>query len=1191
MNAPCSAHIAHSVRLVALWSLMLCAWGVLLRAQVPFAMDKFHLTSQYSIEVWTTANGLPNNSVQDLTQTPDGYLWFGTFNGFVRFDGTRFRQFTTSNTPQMKSKAVESMTVDARGRLWLTLQSAGVMKVDEHSFSFYGAEQGLKSSVIWSVYPDNPDKSLLITTDNGIYRLREDGGKTVIRYDSLLNQGITESPELILLDKAHNCWTGTISKGVFCRTSNGLQHFTMASGLPENNIKGLYEDPADGTIWIGTSKGLCAWREGRLLTAEELGLPEIDSPIWTFLRDRDGYLWFGSNQGLYRWESQSASSSTPKGILQRLTLAEGLSDNSVRALMQDTEGNIWAGTYFGGVNKLKRSRVTVTGTPEGLVNDIVYSVRTTRDSSLLVATVGGFHRFRAGNLRTITPQNGLAADVVRCALEDRQGAVWIATMRGLQKIEPSAANGVGKGTGMSTVKLFDTHNGLVGDQIRILLAAKDGTLWIGTTRGLNGYRNGKFTTFTTEEGLSFRGIVSLYEDSGGALWIGTGGGGVNVLEKGVITKKYHRAEGLATDVAFAFYDDLRPDGSHDIWIGGNGCLSRLRNGVITSLTVKNGLPDDDVFSIIEDKQGRFWMGCNIGILCVSKAHLNECADGKHPITDYTLYDRTDGMRTNNPTVPGSGCVLPDGRFAFPTIKGVVIIDPNSIRKDTIPPKVQVQELIADTLHFTSLRQTLQAMPQAGQSLSDQISEGQVLTLPAGKTNIEIRYTAFCFYAPEKVRFKYRLEGVDETWIDAGNRREVFYTNLAPREYSFRVLACNSDGVWNELGASLRFRIEPFWYQTIWFRVLCVLVAVAALLLLYRFRTWRLRARARVLEETVQQRTRELQLSNAETQRSNARLQEQKEQLEQGNIELTIANDEILRQQHILEGQAADIELANSQLNENNLKLQNLNHEKNEFLGIAAHDLKNPLTAMQMTASLVLKYQEKMSREDLRERLESIIISATRMSQIITNLLDINAIESGKMNLHPVDFDIVPLVRQTVHDYADRAAAKDITLIVENSASEALYVYADASAASQILDNLVSNAIKYSPQGKRVFVRVGHSSLGIGHSSDDNIPHPTNQVTTVPMTNNQFTDGYVRIEVQDEGPGLSEDDKSKLFGKFARLSARPTGGEHSTGLGLSIVKRLAEAMNGNVHCESTLGEGSAFILELPESDVPQSDVQQ
>jgi signal transduction histidine kinase len=456
--------------------------------------------------------------------------------------------------------------------------------------------------------------------------------------------------------------------------------------------------------------------------------------------------------------------------------------------------------------------------------------------------------------------------------------------------------------------------------------------------------------------------------------------------------------------------------------------------------------------------------------------LNECADGKRQSLDYTLYDRTNGMRTSNPTVPGTGCILPDGRLAFPTIKGVVIIDPNNMPKDMIPPKVQVQELIADTLHLTALRQTLQASPE-------QLLRGEGLTIPAGKTNIEIRYTALNFYAPEKVRFKYRLEGVDDAWIDAGTRREVFYTNLAPREYSFRVLACNSDGVWNELGAELRFSIEPFWYQTLWFKVLCVLLACVGLFLLYRFRTWRLRARAQILEETVQKRTHELQASNAKTQQANIRLQEQKEQLLQANIELTAANDEILRQQHILEVQAADIELANSQLNENNLKLQNLNHEKNEFLGIAAHDLKNPLTAMQMTASLVLKYQDKMSREDLRERLESVIISTTRMSEIITNLLDINAIESGKMNLHPIDFDIVPLVRQTVLDYSDRAMAKDITLLCEN-AHASLQVHADASASLQILDNLVSNAVKYSPPGKRVVVRITNDELRISnvHSS-------------------------------------------------------------------------------------------------------------
>lgn len=261
------------------------------------------------------------------------------------------------------------------------------------------------------------------------------------------------------------------------------------------------------------------------------------------------------------------------------------------------------------------------------------------------------------------------------------------------------------------------------------------------------------------------------------------------------------------------------------------------------------------------------------------------------------------------------------------------------------------------------------------------------------------------------------------------------------------------------------------------------------------------------------------------------------------------NDEIMRQQKILEDQAAEIEIANSQLQEQNLILQQLNIEKNEFLGIAAHDLKNPLTAITMSASSVRDYYDRMPAEAIQERLGGIVVAAQRMASTITNLLDINAIETGNMNVVCKPTSIEPIVQRCVSDYKERAQAKQIILHY-TPPNETMQASIDASIMAEILDNLISNALKYSPLGKQVFVRLNASN------------------------------GKVRIETQDEGPGLSAEDKTKLFGKFARLSAQPTGGEHSTGLGLSIVKRFAEAMNGHVWCESELGAGATFIVEFP-----------
>jgi signal transduction histidine kinase len=296
-----------------------------------------------------------------------------------------------------------------------------------------------------------------------------------------------------------------------------------------------------------------------------------------------------------------------------------------------------------------------------------------------------------------------------------------------------------------------------------------------------------------------------------------------------------------------------------------------------------------------------------------------------------------------------------------------------------------------------------------------------------------------------------------------------------------------------------------------------------------------------------------------------------------NLETEALNQELLHRQDILEQQATEIEIINTQLQEQNQTLLAMNDEKTELMGIVAHDLKNPIGAVRSLAELV--QSGFVEPEQVPEITEKIVGTADRMLELVTNLLDINRLEEGRMMFHLVEFDIMPLLANTLEQYEQSAKDKNITLHYSPQASSYL-VFADEQATMQVLDNILSNAIKYSPHGKNVFVQVrSHWSLGIGHSANDGDSNNAS-MTNSPITNDQSTNAFLRIEVRDEGPGLSPDDMTKLFGKFARLSARPTGGEHSTGLGLSIVKKMVEAMNGKVWCESEQGKGATFIVELP-----------
>ncbi|TAE26220.1 MAG: hypothetical protein EAZ92_11000 [Candidatus Kapaibacterium sp.] len=302
--------------------------------------------------------------------------------------------------------------------------------------------------------------------------------------------------------------------------------------------------------------------------------------------------------------------------------------------------------------------------------------------------------------------------------------------------------------------------------------------------------------------------------------------------------------------------------------------------------------------------------------------------------------------------------------------------------------------------------------------------------------------------------------------------------------------------------------------------------------------------------------RKLQKQNDEILRQQELLGQQAADIELANTTLNEKNLALEYQQNILEEQARDIEVANAALQEKNLQLEHLNSEKNEFLGIAAHDLKNPLAHIIMVVGTTTRYYDRMNDDDILKQMQAVGKAAERMTEIITNLLDVNAIERGGLQLHCTHYDISPDVQSVVELYSERAKEKDIRVHFQSSTHA--NVHADKQAMMQVLDNVISNAVKYSPRGKNVVVRI------------------------------QSRNEAVRIEVQDEGEGISEEDMKKLFGKFARLSARPTGGEHSTGLGLSIVKKMVEAMNGKVWCESELGKGATFIVELPTapSRIPQ-----
>jgi signal transduction histidine kinase len=412
-----------------------------------------------------------------------------------------------------------------------------------------------------------------------------------------------------------------------------------------------------------------------------------------------------------------------------------------------------------------------------------WALRPARAGGLWIGDYLGLHLYRDGRLTDMEP----FVDVpVMSIVEDRDGVLWLGTLKG---------NAPGNPGGLYRLKDGETthysvENGLVSSDVRVITQDHQGALWIGTTDGLSRFTDGRFTNYTTGHGLSNDHVRDIYEDADGTLWIGTYGGGLN----------------------------------------------RFKNGAFTPITTRNGLFDNIVSRILEDARGNFWMSCNRGIYRVSRQELNDAADGKIRAVTSISYGVGDGMATSecNGGAQPAGWKTRDGKLWFPTIKGVVVVDPTMVNQ--LPPPVHIEQMLADKIS---------------------VDLSQPIEIAPGQKDLEIHYTALCFTAPEKVRFKYQLEGYDETWVDAGARRTAYFTHLPPGAYRFRVIAVNNDGVWNMDGASLQFeQLPPFW-QTWWFWSLAIAGVGSLAALAYHQRVSQLK-QAKTAQEEFSRRLIELQ---------------------------------------------------------------------------------------------------------------------------------------------------------------------------------------------------------------------------------------------------------------------------------------------------------------------------------------------
>jgi ligand-binding sensor domain-containing protein/two-component sensor histidine kinase len=595
-------------------------------------------------------------------------------------------------------------------------------------------------------------------------------------------------------DRSGALWVSTLA-GLARLKDGRFTVFTAREGLSNGRVWTIYEDRS-GNLWIGTDGGLNLFGGGRFVaytTADGLS----DDTVWSIYEDKRGGLWIGTPGGLNLFEEGRFSSFTTK---------EGLSDNVVLALCGDREGSLWIGTEAGGLNRLKESKFVTYTIADGLSSDLAWTILEGRDGSLWIGTQsGGLNRFKDGKFYAYTTRDRLPSNIARALCEDREGGLWIGTPAGLARMKDGR------------ITAYTVEDGLSSNAVSAIEETRDGSLWIGTLGGLNRLKDGTFQVYTTRDGLSDDGVLSLRADREGNLWIGTRGGVLNRYADGRFTS-YTIKDVPADDQIRAIYED----GEGAIWVGTRRSgLHRFKDGMFTSFSTREGLFDDCVFQILEDSRGNLWMSSPRGVFRASRKELEDFAGGKTSRITSISYDTADGMvsRECNGGQP-AGWRTRDGKLWFPTVKGVAVIDAENLSVNNEATPIVIEQIVID---------------------GETTGPGESAELAPGKDRYEFHYAGLSLIAPEKVRYRYRLEGLDDEWIDAGAERIAHYTGIPPGRYTFKVMACNNDGVWNETPASFEFYLRPYFYQTWWFYILCVAAAALGGLGLFRLRMRRMKA--------------------------------------------------------------------------------------------------------------------------------------------------------------------------------------------------------------------------------------------------------------------------------------------------------------------------------------------------------------
>jgi PAS domain S-box-containing protein len=1094
------------------------------------ALDPNRLPSQYVREQWTTETGFPGGAVNGIAQTPDGYLWIGTDRGLIRFDGFNFRPVSFASIATASNVPILQLLTDAGGKLWVRPQGGYLVRQKDGKFESVRYGQG----ALTTLSKDNHDGVLVSDIEQGTFRYTA---------DDVQKLGPSSPPVISMAETADGkIWLGTLGDGLFFLT--GGRATNVNTGLPDRKINSLL--PIGEKLWVGTDTGLY---HGNGTGFRRIELPSFlgNVQVLSLLRDRDSNIWVGTTRGLLRINGKGISFSAENELR---------GDGGITVLFEDREGNLW----IGGARGLGRIRdsafVTYSSVSDHRFehNGPVYVDPEGR--TWFAPAQGELYVLQNGRVQPVT---SIPPNEVVYSISGRADVVWAGRQRGgLTRLR--FRNGV------IASQSYTEANGLAQNSAYAVYESRDGSVWAGTLNGgVSKFKDGHFTTYTTTNGLASNTVSSILETHDGALWFATPTG-LSSFSNGQ-WRTYTTVEGLPSPEVNCLFEDS----SGTLWSGTSAGLASFASN---HFQVPNESPDvlrEQILGMADDKSGRFWIATSHHVLRVPRDKL---LSGVVKAVDVHEYDQADGLESTD-GVKRSRSVVSDsaGRIWFSLSSGLSVVNPSQINDNSVPALPHIEAITAD---------------------NNTANLAAFVQIPPSPKRITFEYTGLSLAVPGRIRFRYFLEGFDSSWSPPVAAREAVYTNLGPGPYRFRLVASNSEGLWNGPETAIALNVAPAYYQTYWFRLSCFAGFVALLWAGYQMRVHQLQEQEKKFRDALETMPALAFVADPKGNRTfvNRGWLEyaglSPEEASASEWEKTIHPDDLNRfterwRRSETTGQPLDHEArlrrgadgvyrwfliravpvrdkrgkvvkwcgAATDIEDRKRAEQlqaDLTHASRvstmgELVASIAHELAQPITVTTAHAKASLRWLQRDPPEltEVRKGTERIMEAGALASEIINRLRSLYKKSPPKRELAAINEvigEMVPLLRSEANEYA--------VSIRTDLAADLPKTVADRVQLQQVLMNLMLNGIEAMKDTGGVL--TVKSQLG--------------------------EDGQIQISIHDTGPGLPLGNVDQIFDAF--FTTKPQG----SGMGLAISKSIVESHGGRIWANGDGRRGATFHFTLP-----------